>query len=64
MKILTGFAVINSDIGKKVAYTFSDVDEQGNIVKSNAKESFAIIEEDVLNAIKVIENTINARLVD
>lgn len=62
MKILTGFAVINSDVGKKIAYTFSEVDEQGNVTKSNLKESFAVLEEDVLKAITVIESTINTRL--
>lgn len=62
MKVLTGFAVINSDIGKKIAYTYSTVDENGNITKSNTKESFAVIDEPTLNAIKVIEENINARL--
>ncbi|WP_238915077.1 hypothetical protein [Clostridium sp. YIM B02555] len=61
MKILTGFAVINSDVGKKIAYTFSEVDEQGNVTKSNLKESFAVLDENVLKAITVIESTINKR---
>lgn len=62
MKIITGFAIINSDIGKKIAYTFSEVDEDGNVTKSNIKESFAIIDEKVLNAITTIENKIKTRL--
>lgn len=62
MKIITGFAIINSDIGKKIAYTFSEVDEDGNVTKSNIKESFAIIDEKVLNAITTIENKIRTRL--
>jgi len=62
MKIITGFAIINSDIGKKIAYTFSEVDEDGNVTKSNIKESFAIIDEKVLNAIATIENKIKTRL--
>lgn len=62
MKILTGFAIINSDVGKKIAFTYSTVDEGGNITKSNTKESFAVIDENMLNAIKIIEDNINTRL--
>lgn len=62
MKVLTGFAIINSDVGKKIAYTYSIVDEGGNITKSNTKESFAVIDETTLNAIKIVEDNINTRL--
>lgn len=64
MKVLTGFAVINSDIGKKIAYTYSIVDETGNVTKSNTKESFAVIDEEILNAITTIESNINTRLAE
>lgn len=64
MKVLTGFAVINSDVGKKIAYTYSTVDEGGNVTKSNTKESFAVIDEGILNAITIIESNINTRLAE
>lgn len=64
MKILTGFAVINSDVGKKIAYTYSIIDEAGNVTKSNTKESFAVLDEEILNAITTIESNINTRLVE
>lgn len=60
IKKLTGFAVVNSEVGKKVAYSYSEVDENGNIVSSNKRESYVVMTDEVLNAIKVIEdNTIN-----
>lgn len=61
MKILTGYLITNSDIGKRVSYTVVEVDEDGNILSPNTKKSFAAIDQDVLNAISVIETYINNR---
>lgn len=64
MKKITGFAVVNSDIGKKIAYTYSEIDTEGNIVKSNTKESFVAVDETILTAIKTIEDNINTRIAE
>lgn len=64
MKKITGFAVVNSDVGKKIAYTYSEIDDNGNIIKSNTKESYVAMDTDVLDAITTIENNINARLTE
>lgn len=64
MKKITGFAVVNSDIGKKIAYTYSEIDTEGNIIKSNTKESFVAIDEDLLTAITTIETNINTRIAE
>ena len=53
-KVLQGFAIVNSNIGKTLVYTYSEIDEKGNIVKSNIKETIAIVDE--------LEEKINARL--
>lgn len=62
MKILTGFAVINDSLGKKIAYTSTEVDNTGMVIKSNMKQSFAVIDQTLLDAIKIIEKDINERL--
>lgn len=62
MKKITGFAVINSELGKKIAFTYAEIDDSGNITKSNTKESFVVVSEPILNAIQVIEDDINSRL--
>lgn len=62
MKKLTGFAAITCDVGKKIAYTYSIIDENGNITSSNNKESFVVVDETILEAITTIENNINARI--
>lgn len=62
MKILTGFAVIKDSVGYRVAYTYSEVDEQGNIKSSNNKKSFIVLEEETKGIIEQLENKINERL--
>lgn len=61
---LTGFAVVNSDVGKKIAYTYSEIDEAGNITKSNIKESYVAVDQTILQAIGVIEDNINKRFTE
>ena len=62
MKILTGFAVVTDSIGKRIAYTYSEVDEVGNIIKSNTKESYVVLSEEELTLINNLEEKIKSRL--
>lgn len=62
MKILTGFAVVTDSIGKRIAYTYSEVDEVGNIIKSNTKESYVVLSEEELTLINSLEEKIKSRL--
>lgn len=57
-KILTGFAVINRAEGKRVAYTHSIVDEEGNIKEDNVKKSFIALDPELLELIKKIDEYI------
>lgn len=57
-KILTGFAVINRAEGKRVAYTHSIVDEEGNIKEDNVKKSFIALDPELLELIKQIDEYI------
>lgn len=60
MKILTGFAVINRAEGKRIAYTYSEVDEvTGNIIEDNIKESFIGLDDKLLKNVTQIEKYIN-----
>lgn len=61
-KVLQGFAIVNSNIGKTLVYTYSEIDEKGNIVKSNIKETIAIVDEEEKALISKLEEKINARL--
>lgn len=57
-KILTGFAVINRAEGKRVAYTHSVIDQEGNIKEDNVKNSFIALDEGLLTTIKELETYI------
>lgn len=63
MKLLSGVAIINDSIGKRVVYTYSEIDETGNLLDSNKKESFIAIDEETKFAIQKLEDLIKARLV-
>lgn len=62
MKILTGFAVIKDNVGNRITYTTSEVDETGTIVSSNNKESFIVLDNDTNNLISQLENKIKERI--
>ena len=63
MKLLSGFAVINDTIGKRISYTYTEVDETGNVLKQNVKESFIVLDDETKTLIGQIEEKINTRLV-
>lgn len=62
MKKLTGFYVINDTVGKKIAYTYSEINEEGTIINSNIRESFVVIDEEIGNSISIIEKKIEEKL--
>jgi FKBP-type peptidyl-prolyl cis-trans isomerase 2 len=63
MKKITGFAVIKDNIGNRVTYTYTEIDDQGNIVDSNKKESFVVMDTGTEGLIKQLEEVINTRLI-
>lgn len=59
------YAFVVSMMGNtKVTYSYNEVDDAGNIIKSNNRNSFVVLstDTDVTNAISVINNAINTRL--
>ena len=62
MKLLTGFAVVKDNVGNRIAYTTSEVDDTGTIVSSNNKESFVVLDSETNNLIEQIEEKIRERI--
>lgn len=62
MKVLTGFAVMTDAVGKRVAYTYSEVNEQGMVVNSNIKESYVVLDDSEVGLINQLEEKIRTRL--
>ncbi|MGO5073294.1 hypothetical protein ACTQ4K_04935 [Clostridium sporogenes] len=56
IKKLTGIAVINRAEGKRIAYTYSELDNNtGDIIQDNVKNSFIALDERLLATIKDLE---------
>lgn len=62
MKLLSGFAVVNDNVGKRISYTYTEVDEAGNVLKQNVKESFLVLDKETSSIIESLENKIKERL--
>lgn len=62
MRILTGFAVINDRNGERITYTYDEVDDLGNITKSNVKESYLALEQETKDAIANLRALIEVRM--
>lgn len=63
MKKLTSVSVITAPEGKRVSYTYSELDDSGNLIKSNVRESFVALDTTLLTIISDMENQVNTRLV-
>lgn len=64
MKILTGFAIINDRNGKRVTYTYDILDERGNVIDSNKKESYVVLDDETKSAINTLEMIVEGRMND
>lgn len=64
LKILTGFAIINDRNGKRVTYTYDILDERGNVLDSNKKESYVVLEDESKSAIDTLESIVENRMND
>lgn len=62
MKVLTSISIITTPEGKKVSYTYSEVDSGGIITKANIRESYIALESDLLTAITNLENKVSNKL--
>ena len=57
-KKLTSFTHIITGEGSRIAYTYSEIDQQGNLISQNNKGNFVVIDDDLLNNIQAIQNYI------
>lgn len=62
MKILRAFQIINKDGARTISSTYNEVDSEGNITKTNAKDSFYAVDPELKAHIDAIEAFIMNRL--
>lgn len=62
MKTLTGIAVVPSAEGKRISYTYSEINEQGEVISTGNKGNFIAMTEDELAAIDTLEKAAEAHM--
>ena len=55
MNNVKGYAIANDGSMKRIAITYDVIDENGKPVKVNAKTNNFIVDEEVLNALAIVE---------
>ena len=59
MKQLSSFMALNVNGGDRISYTFDEVDENtGNLISSNNKESFFVVDSALRKHVDAIRNYI------
>jgi len=61
MKVITSFTSHRTAEGERISYTYSIIDENGNLTKSNTRESCIIVDEVIISKIKDINDFLFAR---
>lgn len=64
MKKVTSFTHLVTGEGDRIAYTYSEISEVGEIVSQNNKANFIVTDDDVKSAIDTINAYINNRMGD
>lgn len=64
MTKLTGFSVITTGEGKRVTCKYSRLDKQGNVTQQGLQASYVALNEDVLEAVAVLEADALAHITD
>ena len=54
MNKITGFSVLTTGEGERVTLSYSVLDADGNIVSTNNRKNYVVLDEDVLTAIATI----------
>jgi len=61
MKVITSFTSHKTAEGERLSYTYSVIDEFGNLSKSNQRENCIVLDEILISKIKDINDFLLAR---
>lgn len=59
MKKVTSFTHLITGEGNRIAYTFSELDDTGNLVSQNNKGNFVAVDPELVSHINAINDYIN-----
>lgn len=59
MKLLTSFTKLTTGEGIRVAYTYSEVDEEGKMISQNNRENFIVVDQELRKHIEAVDDYIS-----
>lgn len=62
MRKVTSFTHLVTGEGDRIAYTYSEISDTGELVSQNNKGNFIIVDQSVKNAVDLVNQYINERL--
>ena len=62
MKKLTSITILERAEGLTVSYTYSKINEDGQITERNVRKSYIVLDEEELNLIDQIKEKVNLKL--
>lgn len=62
MKKITSFTHLVTGEGDRIAFTYSEISESGELVSQNNKGNFIIVDGNIKNAVDLINQFINKKL--
>lgn len=64
MKILTSFTKLITGEGIRVSYTFSEIDELGNVVSQNNRANFVVTDTSLKANLEAVDNYISEKFLE
>lgn len=61
-KKVTSFTAHQTAEGMRVAFTYSIIDENGNVIKSNARASIILMDSDMINYVDNLNNYLYSKI--
>lgn len=62
MRKVTSFTHLVTGEGDRIAYTYSEISETGELISQNNKGNFIVVDENVKNAVDLINQHISEKL--
>ena len=61
-KRMTSFTMHRTGEGIRISYTYSEIDESGNVVRPNLRKDIIAVRTDIVASLENVETFINERL--
>ena len=61
-KRMTSYTMHRTGEGIRISYTYSEIDENGNVVRGNLRKDIIAVRSDIVSSLEAVETFINERL--